>query len=301
MRKLFLVASCFLVLVQWLSAQEFNATVKVNPQKVLSADPKIFNTLEQSIREFMNSQKWTDDVFEQDERIKCNILLTITDQSPTNPNYFVAELAVQASRPVYGTDYETVTINHLDRNVNFTYEQYQPITYSRNAYNDNLSSILSYYAYLLLGMDYDSFSPMGGEKYFQLAQEIINTLPSSVAKADDGWNTQGSRNRYWILENMLSPRVKPYRQAMYEYHRLGLDVMASDMAKGREALANAVQKVAEVNQSYPNSAIVQMFNTTKSAELIEVFKRGTLQEQDKVIQVMSRVDPSNAAKYRTIK
>ncbi|MFN7116775.1 MAG: DUF4835 family protein [Saprospiraceae bacterium] len=301
MKKIVLIIS-LLWAAQWIQAQELNATVKVNTQKVLTADPKIFGTLEQTIREFMNNQKWTDDIFEQDERIKCNLLLTITDQSPTDPNYFVAELAIQASRPIYGSNYETVTFNLIDRNINFSYEQYQPVQYSRNSYNDNLSSILSFYAYIIIGMDYDSFSPLGGEKYFQLAQEVINTLPQSLLKADQGWNSlSNNRNRFWIAENLLSPRVKPFRQAMYEYHRTGLDVMSIDMAKGRLAMADALQKVADVNQAYPNSAIMQLFNSTKSAELIEIFKRGSMQEQDKVIQVMSRVDPANASKYRAIK
>ncbi len=301
MKTIFVMAS-LLLMVSGLQAQELEATVKVNPQKVLTADPKIFATLEQTIREFMNNQKWTDDIFEQDERIKCNLLLTITDQSPTDPNYFVAELAIQASRPIYGSNYETVTFNLIDRNISLSYEQYQPVAYSRNSYNDNLSSILSFYAFIIIGMDYDSFSPLGGEKYFQLAQEVVSTVPQSIASRDKGWNSlSNNQNRFWIAENLLSPRVKPFRQAMYDYHRNGLDVMSTDLAKGRLAMADALQKVAEVNQAYPNSAIVQLFNSTKSTELIEIFKKGTAQEQDKVIQVMSRVDPSGASKYRAIK
>lgn len=299
MRKL-VIAAGILLMGQLLQAQELNATVKINTQKLLTVDAKVFQTLEQTIREFMNSQKWTDDVFEPNERISCNLLLTI--QEELSPTSFKAELAIQASRPVYGSNYETVIFNHIDRDITFAYEQFQPIVYSRNAFNDNLSSVLSFYAYVILGTDYDSFSPLGGDKYFQLAQEVINTLPQSVAGGDKGWNSlSNNRNRYWIVENLLSPRVKPYRQAMYEYHRTGLDVMSIDLAKGRLAMADALQKISEVNQAYPNSAIIQMFNSTKSGELIEIFKKGTVQEQDKVIQVMSRVDPAGASKYRAIK
>lgn len=296
------IAIAFLLAAHWGSAQELNATVKVNAQKLLTVDSKVFATLEQTVREFMNNQKWTDDIFEPDERIKCNLLLTITDQSDKTPNLFVAELAIQASRPVYGTDYETVIFNHIDRNLTFSYEQFQPVIFSKNAFNDNLSSILSFYAFILVGMDYDSFSPLGGEKYFQQAQDIVNSLPSNLAKSDNGWNSlSNNRNRFWIAENVLSPRVKPFRQAMYEYHRQGLDVMSSDIVKGRKAMSDALLKVGEVNQAYPNSAILQMFNSTKSAEIIEIFKRGTVGEQDRVIQVMSRVDPAGSAKYRAIK
>jgi hypothetical protein len=301
MKKL-LLGLWIALIVSNLQAQELNATVKVNTQKVLTADPRIFATLEQTIKEFMNNQKWTNDVFETDERIKCNFLLTITDQAPDNQNYFVAELTIQATRPTYGSNYETVFINTSDKNINFTYEQFQPLIYSKSAFNDNLSSILSFYAYLILGMDYDSFSPLGGEPYFQQAQDVINNLPSNLAQRDAGWNSlANNRNRFWIAENLLSPRVKPFRQAMYEYHRQGLDVMSVDLAKGRQTIANALQKVGEVQQAYPNSAILQLFNNTKSAELIEIFKRGTSAEQDQIINVMTRVDPAGSSRYRAIK
>lgn len=299
MRKLLIVLA-FLLAYQFVEAQELNATVKINTQKLLTVDAKVFGTLEQTIREFMNSQKWTDDLYETDERISCNMLLTI--QEELSPTSFKAELAIQVSRPIYGSNYETVIFNHIDRDITFSYEQFQPITYSRNSYNDNLSSILSFYAYIIIGVDYDSFSPMGGDKYFQQAQDVVNALPQSISSGDRGWNSlSNNKNRFWIVENLLSPRVKPYRQAMYEYHRQALDMMSSDMAKGRQVLADALTKIGEVNQSYPNSAIIQMFNSTKSAEIIEIFKRGTVTEQDKVIQVMSRVDPAGSSKYRAIK
>ena len=299
MRKRFILIALLLA-SQWLVAQELNTTVKINTQKLLTVDAKVFGTLEQSIREFMNNQKWTDDVYERDERIDCNMLLTI--QEELSPTSFKAELAIQVSRPVYGSNYKTVIFNQIDRDITFTYEQFQPIVYSRNSYNDNLSSILSFYAYITIGTDYDSFSPMGGDKYFQLAQDVMNTLPQSIASGDRGWNSlSNNKNRFWIVENMLSPRMKLYRQAMYDYHRQGLDVMSTDLAKGRQAMADALLKVGEANQSYPNSAIIQMFNNAKSSEVIEIFKRGSSTEQDRVIQVMSRVDPAGSSKYRAIK
>ncbi len=296
-----IITAIFLFSIVGLSAQELNMNAKVNSQKLLSADQKIFATLEQSVREFMISQKWTEDIYENDERINCNLLLTLTDQSTTNQNLFVGELSIQASRPVYGTDYETVIFNHIDKSITFTYEQYQPLVFSKNAYNDNLSSILSFYAYIILGMDADSFSPFGGDKYFQNAQDIISNLPSGVSGSDSGWKTTVDKNRFRMMENILSARVRPYRQAMYDYHRQALDVMALDVAKGRQTLVDALQKVSDVNQAYPNTLIIQMFTNTKAQEIIEIFKRGSLQEQDRVIQIMSRVDPSNSSNYRGIK
>lgn len=284
----------------YLQAQELNATVRVNVQKLQTVDPQVFETLEQTLLEFLNSQKWTNDVFELEERINCNILLTI--QEERSATSFKADLAIQASRPVYGTNYETALFNHIDKDVTFTYEQFQPLQFSQNVFNDNLSTVLSFYAYIILGLDYDSFSPLGGEPYFQIAQQILNSIPQSAAAANPGWRSlDGNRNRYWIIENILSPRVRPYRQAMYEYHRQALDIMAEDVNTGRGIMVNALSQISDVDQAYPNSMIVQMFVNAKSQEVVEIFKKGTRQEQDQVIQIMSKIDPTNSSRYRAIR
>jgi hypothetical protein len=281
-------------------AQELTFSVKINTLKLQTVDPKVFATLEQAIAEFLNNQKWTEDVFETKERINCNLVLTI--QEELSPTSFKADLAIQASRPVYGSTYETRMLNHLDKEVTFSYEQFQPLIYSKNVFNDNLSSILAFYVYIILGMDYDSFSLFGGDEHYQTAQEILNTVPQNVASSAAGWRSvEGNRNRYWIMENILSPRVRPLRQGLYEYHRQGLDMMANDVNTGRAILLQALEEVDKVNQSYPNAMIVQMFSNAKSDEIVEIFKRGTRQEQDRVVQIMTKVDATNASKYRNIR
>jgi hypothetical protein len=193
-------------------------------------------------------------------------------------------------------------INHQDRDVTFDYEQFQPLIFSRNAFNDNLSAILSFYAYFILGMDGDSFSPFGGEPYFKIAQDIVNNIPQNAAAANPGWRSlDGNRNRYWMAENVLSPRVRPFRQAMYDYHRHGLDVMAGKAAEGRAIMMQALEEIAQVNQVYPNSMIIQMFNQTKGTEVTEIFKGGTTNEKERAINVMTRIDPTNAARYRSVR
>lgn len=281
-------------------AQELTFSVKINTLKLQTVDPKVFATLEQAVAEFLNNQKWTEDVFETKERINCNLVLTI--QEELSPTSFKADLAIQASRPVYGSTYETRMLNHLDKEVTFSYEQFQPLIYSKNVFNDNLSSILAFYVYIILGMDYDSFSLFGGDEHYQTAQEILNTVPQNVASSAAGWRSvEGNRNRYWIMENILSPRVRPLRQGLYEYHRQGLDMMANDVNTGRAILLQALEEVDKVNQSYPNAMIVQMFSNAKSDEIVEIFKRGTRQEQDRVVQIMTKVDATNASKYRNIR
>ncbi len=300
MRSWFLFLAFFLFLSTAAQAQELNATVKVNFLKVENVDPTVFTTLEQAIAEFMNNTNWTNDFFETAERINCNILLTI--QEELSPTSFRAELAVQASRPVYGSNYQTTLLNHNDPEVTFTYEQYQPLIFSRNSFNDNLSAVLSFYAYIILGLDYDSFSLFGGEAYFQTAQEIINNVPSSAANAFKGWRSiDGNRNRFWIVENLLSPRVRPLRQGWYEYHRHGLDMMSENPAAGRAVIAQALATLPEMNQTYPNTMILQMFNNAKRDEIIEVFKGAPAGEKSQLIQVMTQIDPPNAQAYRGIR
>lgn len=292
--------SLLLILSLRVAAQEMNFTVKINTLKLQTVDPRVFETLEATLNDFLNSQKWTDDVYEPEERINCNIQVTV--QEETSPTSFKADIAISASRPVFGSSYETALINHIDKSVPFSYEQFQPLQYSRNVYNDNLSAVLSFYVYIILGMDYDSFAPFGGEEFFQTAQEIVNSVPPGAANSDPAWKSLGSnRNRFWMIENILSARVKTYRQAMYDYHRQGLDMMADDAASGRAIILAALEEVGRVNQTYPNSMIVQMFNNAKSTEIVEIFKQGNRTEQDRVVRIMSRVDPANASRYRGIK
>lgn len=284
-----------------LSAQELNCNVKINTQKLQTVDAKVFETLEQTVREFLNNQKWTNDVFETEERINCNVVITIQEES--SPTSFKADLAIQASRPIYNADSESPLFNHLDRDVVFEYQQFEPLIYAKTSFNGNLSSILAFYAYIIIGLDYDSFSPMGGQEYFQLAQDAINNIPSSSTPSPySGWtSSESNKNRYWLAENLLSPRVKPYRLAMYQYHRQGLDLMASNASGGRAAIALTFDDIEKVNQAYPNCMILQVFNATKASEIIDIFQIASPDEQNKVIRVMSRVDPSNASKYRKIK
>ncbi|MEK7255615.1 MAG: DUF4835 family protein, partial [Bacteroidota bacterium] len=162
-----------------------------------------------------------------------------------------------------------------------------------------LAYILSFYAYVVIGMDYDSFSPFGGDAYFQTAQDIINRVPPNVTASVKGWRSvDGNRNRYWIAENLLASRVRPFRQAMYDYHRQSLDIMHQDAIAGRAVMTQAIESLSEVNRNYPNSMILQIFASTKSDEIIEIYKAGAAQEKTKVVQVMEKVDPPKASVYR---
>lgn len=294
------VALMLLGITPLATAQELEVNVTVNTQKLQQTDPKVFETLSSAVREFMNNQKWTEDAFEQEERIQANVLITI--QEEISQVVYKADIAVQASRPVYGSDYETPLINYIDKGVVFSYEPFQPIQFSRNRFNDNLSSALAFYAYIILGLDYDSFSLYGGEPHFQAAFDIVNSIPESAAAASPGWRAvDGDPSRYYLIENLTAARVRPLRQAWYEYHRQGLDMAASDVGTCRAIIAASMEQVREVNQAYPNAMIIQIFSDTKADEVMEIFKNGTPQEKNTVVQVMTRIDASNASKYRALK
>jgi len=302
MKKYFLLLFVFALFSSQLIAQELLVQVKVNSQRASQTDQKVFQSLETAIEEFFNNTKWTEDEYEQEERIKCSFQLTInTDDGSNN---FAAQMAVQASRPIYGSNYETSLLTHNDPDVNFSYEQFQPLQYTPNSFADNLTAILSFYAYVILGLDYDSFSSMGGDKYFQVAQDIITTVPANVQQSAGGWSSVGgssnNRNRYWIIENLQNPRVIPFRQAMYNYHRQSLDIMGADVEGGKVNMLKAIEEVGKVNKSYPGAMITQMFTNAKSQEIIEIFKLGNKQQKTKIFQLMVKLDAANASKYRAI-
>lgn len=280
-----------------MQAQELKVKVTMNTPKLQTADPAVFQTLRQAIEEFMNNQKWTSDVFEEEERISMEIVITISKE--LSANTFEAELSCQSIRPVYASNYETPLFKHQDKDVLFTYEQFQPLDYSQTTYLNNLTSVLAYYAYIAIGMDYDSFSPLGGEPYFQAASDIVNRIPPQVAANVPGWrSTENNRNRYWLVENLLSPKVRPFRQMIYDYHRQGLDTMSDDPNVARAIMTQALESLEGVNRTYPNAMILQVFANTKSDEIIEIYKGGAMAEKNTVTRTMERIDPSHASQYR---
>jgi hypothetical protein len=278
-------------------AQELKVKVTVNTPMLQTADPALFQTLRQAIEEFMNNQKWTTDVYEEEERIQMDIVFTISKE--LSANTFEAELSCQSIRPVYASNYETPLFKHNDKDVTFTYEQFQPLEYSQTTYLNNLTSILGFYAYMAIGLDYDSFSPLGGEPHFQAAWDLLNRIPPNVAASVAGWrSTENNRNRYWLIESMLSPRLRPFRQMIYDYHRLGLDTMHEDPNVARAIMTQSLEALEGVNKTYPNSMTMQVFANTKSGEIIEIYKGGAVTEKSTVTRVMERIDPTRASEYR---
>ena len=281
-------------------SQELNATVRLSVPKLQTADPRVFQTLEQSVKDFFNNTRWTEYDYEDSERIECAFQINVTEE--LSQNTFKADIAIQAVRPVFGSTYKTSTLTHVDKDIVFRYEEYQPIEDSRNFFRDNLSSVLTFYALLIVGMDFDSFAELGGDPYFSAAQGVINSIPSGFVDQDPGWSSLAGNktNRYWIIENMLSPKVRPYRQAIYNYHRYGLDTMAKDIAGSQQNMFRAIMTTDQVRDAYPTVMVTRMFVNAKSEEIIEVFKGADRGLRNQVMQVMRRLDVTNANKYNVL-
>ena len=280
-----------------LFAQELNFAVTVANPQARATDPKVFKALETSIRDFLNTTKWTEDVIETQERLTGNILLTIREE--LSATAFRGELSITAARPIYGSDVSTPILVYLDKDFTFSYEQFQPLQYAKNVFNDNLTAVFSYYAFCILATDYDSFASGGGEPYWQAAQDIAVGVPSDYKAEWQGKNL-GNTTRYWLMENATAPRFRAYRQAMYDYHRLGLDIAGTNVEKTKGVILQALDKLKDVNEVYPNALLVRIFSNTKASELIEIFKNAGREQKTRVIAIMTKLDPAGAGKFAVL-
>lgn len=288
---------CLLVFSGRISAQELNCQVQVlSPQIQGTTEKRIFENLQKAIYEFMNNTKWTNDVFSPEERITCNFVLTISDKL-SNDEY-KGNIQVLSQRPVYKSSYNSVLLNHNDQDVQFKYVEFQPIEFSINQHIANLSSMLSYYAYVVIALDYDSYSPNGGTPYWQKAQTIVNNAQNAPEK---GWKSmESTKNRYWLVDNMLQPIFAPVRECMYKYHRLGFDVMYQDVAGGRQACLEALTALEKIHNQRPLSFPLQLFFNAKSKEITDLFKGGLPEEKSKATSLLQKIDPGHGIDYQKI-
>lgn len=281
--------------------QELNCQISILPAPALQLGPvekEIFTEMQSSIYDFMNTTKWTNDIFEIEERINCNLLITITDLPSTTT--FKGKIQVQSSRPVYNTSYNSIVFNFVDSDFNVNFLRNTAILPMSNyQYRDNLSAILSFYAYMILGYDYDTFSLKGGDIYFNAAQQIANNAKNS---GDEGWSASAAkkRNRFWMVDNVLQPVFSPLRDAYYDYHRLGLDIFYTDMVKGREVILATLQSLDKVQRSRPGSLNLQLFFTGKTNELVNIFSQGDMKEKNAAVSILKKLDPANSSVYQEI-
>lgn len=291
----FLIISLFLESLTGI-AQELRCNVTVSAQRIQGANQNLFRTMQSDIYEFMNNRKWTDHVYSYDEKLKCNIMILLEEQ--ISADEFSGTIQVQLIRPVFDSSYETTLLNIKDNDFRCRYVEFQPLEFNETSNRENLTNILAFYAYVILGYSYDSFSPEGGTPYFEKAQAIVNNSQTLPVK---GWKSfESERNRYWLLENIMNKSYSDFRKCMYNYHRNGLDLMSQRAEEGRATIAESLRDLQKVFRKRPSTYILQMFFDAKVDELINVFSKSYPDERNRVLTILNEIDPSNGSKYARI-
>lgn len=281
-------------------AQEILCNVKVIDNQIQLTDKKIFRTLEQAITEFINNRQWTTEKVQPNERIECNLQIILSSYD-VKSNHFAGTMQIISRRPVYGTSYNTTIFNILDENIAFDFAEFQPMNFNENSYSSNLTSLLGFYAYYLIGLDFDSFGLLGGTPYFNKALQIANNAQQGSGVA--GWQPfeRNLRSRYNLIDNILNERFRPIREAYYTYHREGLDQLSKNPEEARKKIYSSLEMVRKVFKIAPNTVMLIMFFEAKTDELINIYKNAPATEKPKAIEILTEINIANISKYEKIR
>lgn len=277
--------------------QELNCNITVNSSRIQGSNKEVFTTLQESLNNFMNNTVWTNYLYDGEERIECNILLDITSQSSANE--FEGKLQIQSRRPVFGSSYSSPLMNYVDEDVKFSYQEFDAIALSENSFVSSLSSLLSFYAYIIIGLDSDSFSLKGGEVFFQKAEKIVNAAQSSGYVGWQGSDDTKRKNRYWLIENMLDSEYEPLRDFTYNYHRQGLDLMEKSADRGRSGVTEAIRTLEKFNNNKPDpfTYLLTIILETKANEFVDIYTGAPDSEKQQVKKILMDIDPAGSRKY----
>jgi hypothetical protein len=281
-----------------LLSQEVLCNVRVIPDKEIQiSDRQKLQTLQKSVREFVNNRKWTNEVFTEDERIEFNISFNILSKVSTDR--YAGTLQIQYSRPVFNSSYYSPILNYLDDEIEFDYIETQPLDYNENTHESNLSAILSYYTYIIIGLDYSTFSPNADNIYLQKAKKIVENAQSAP---EGGWKAfESNKNRYWLAEELLDAKYSSFHNVLYNYHRQGLDIMNEDNEKGRGYVTESIESMRKIKQLNPTAFILQLFFNSKADEISNIYSNAYQDEKNRVYKLLTELDPSNLNKYNKIK
>ncbi|MBN2174925.1 MAG: DUF4835 family protein [Bacteroidales bacterium] len=294
--KSFILMALFVVLASDLKSQEFICNLQVNTQQVEGTDKRVYENMQSALNEFINNRKWTNYNFMNEERIECNFVITIGDRP--SADVFNGRLNIVASRPVFGSAYNSNLINYVDNDFTFEYVEFQPIEFIENQDVSNLTSVLAYYLYIILGIDFDTFSRNGGTPFYEKAESIVNAAQNS---SYPGWKSfEDTKNRYWLVENFLNNNYTDLRNFYYEYHRLGLDVMTEKAEQGRGVITKSLDYLKNVHDDQPGLFALQLILDAKRDEIVNVFSKGNPQQKSAVAELMKEIDPANTSKYSKI-
>lgn len=295
-KRLFIILF-FASLGKFSFSQEFNCQVTINSNQIQGTDKKqIFDQMQKAILEFVNNRRWTSDVYTAQERLECSFLINVTQAVGTDE--YLGTLQIQSRRPVFKSSFNAPLFNYIDENFQFKFQQFSQLEFNDNTFQNNLTSVIAFYCYVMLALDYDSFSPLGGTPYWQKAQAVVQNAQTASEK---GWKSnEGNKNRYWLIENQMQPVFQGIRDCLYKYHREGLDIMSEKPSEGRAKILEALQLLLPVYNNRPASFNMQIFFNAKQTEIVNVFSQGTAEEKTKAVDLLMKVDPANTTKYLKI-
>lgn len=294
MRKIIVVL--VLMLFGFIQAQELNCVVSVNSERVTANTQQVFKTLETSLNDFVNKTKWSNQSFDQNERIECSMFINVSEVDNTT---FTATIQIQSSRPVYNSIYSTPIFNYNDKDFTFKYVEFESLNFNPNSFDSNLVSVVAFYSYIMMALDADSFEPLKGTRYLEMAQNVMSVAQTGGYK---GWSqTDGLQNRYYLISDLLSNTFNPIRQAYFEYHANGLDKMADDVKLGKENVKTALLNLSVIHSVRPNAFLTRVFFDAKSDEIADIFSDGPSIKTTELVDNLNRLSPLNASKWSTIK
>jgi hypothetical protein len=295
-KRLILLIFVIVCFSQHAFSQEFICQVSINTSKVQASDKHKYETLQKALYEFVNNRKWTNYQYKNEERIECSILFTLDD--PGTSDELKGTCNLQLRRPVFKTAYNTVLFNYIDKDIQFTYTENEPLDFVENTFISNLTSMVSFYLNIFLALDADAYSMKGGGEFLTKANAIVNTCQN---RAEKGWKAfESQRNRFWLVENIQNGAYSKVREFWYKYHRLGLDVMADNLEGGRQAITESLELLQMLNREKPGLFIISIIVQAKSDEIINIYSKASPQDKSKVTGIMRELDPANASKYQVI-
>jgi len=297
--KKILLSILALTLIMPLKSQELRCNVQISSQKVQRTNRQVFETLQSAINEFMNGRAWTNYKFSNNERIECSMLFNIQEYTG---DHFSGTLQIQVRRPVYNSSYNTVLLNYIDSDLEFRYEEFQPLEFSETSHLSNLTSLLAYYAYIILGLDFDSYGLETGTEFFQKAEKVVNNAQNANERGWRAGESTSRRNRYWLINNIMNEEYAPLREFIYVYHREGLDMMYDKIVDARTRIAESLTILQNIYRNRPDPFMhfFQVIMDAKSDEFVNVFQGSMDDEKRRVMALLNQVDPTNGEKYRKI-
>ena len=278
------------------NAQELFCNIQVNASQIQTSDRKVFQTLQTAIYEFVNNTKWTSASIKNEERIECTFLINI--KKKVSNDEYKASIQIQSTRPIYGTSYKSTMLNSLDNNFRFRYLEYQSLEFNENTHISNLTSVLAYYIYIVLGLDFDTFSEYGGAPYFIKAQNIVNNAQNA---REIGWKAfESDKNRYWLVHDLLDTRYEEIHNCYYRYHRVGMDILSEKTDDARYEITEALEELRGIYRDNPSAFILKIFFDAKADEITKIYSEAFPNEQARIIKLLTEIDPANSAKYQAI-